>query len=305
MNDLVNRQTGEIINYIKPEAQEAAAALVSAKALAALAKKQGAFESLEIAELIILEQQRTIAQEYKATFEPGRPEKNSPTSGRISADEWCRALGTSQSSVNRWADELIDEQKYAQKVDAIQKKVRQMIELFLSANTSSNSEEWYTPMKYLEAIHKLYIPDLDPASNKFANKTVKAKTFWTRKDSDKEHTLERDWFGKVFCNPPYGKDPEFGSLAGAFCNKAMAEYEMGNIDECILLVNSLHSQNWQAPLFDYVICFVDHRIQFVSGDGTENKNPTMQNMFIYMGDRKELFSEAFTPFGYVMEKVSA
>jgi hypothetical protein len=43
--------------------------------------------------------------------------------------------------------------------------------------------------------------DLDPASCATANETVRARTFYSRKDDG----LKRPWFGRVWLNPPYGK----------------------------------------------------------------------------------------------------
>ncbi len=104
-------------------------------------------------------------------------------------------------------------------------------------------------------------------------------------------------------NPPYGTEGG-QSVAGMFCNKAIAEYEAGRISEAILLVNSVHSQNWQEPLFGHVVCLVDHRIKFIAGDGTENENPTFQNIFVYLGRDKRRFRNGFSQFGYVVEQVS-
>lgn len=170
-----------------------------------------------------------------------------------------------------------------------------------AANFLSESVEWYTPAKYIEAAREaLGGIDLDPASGEQANATVKAKEFFTQEQDG----LDLAWHGRVFLNPPYGKSEEHGSLASAFCKKAITEYESGNVTACIVLVNSLHSQNWQAALYGFVVCFVDHRIQFISGDGEENKNPTFQNIFVYMGGAEDRFARAFKPFGYVMRKLA-
>ena len=167
------------------------------------------------------------------------------------------------------------------------------------ANYSSASVEWYTPAFYVEAARKvLKNIDLDPASNNLANKTVKAKKFFAANDCP----LERNWAGKVFMNPPYGIE-KGESVAAMFCNKAIEEYEAGRVSEAILLVNSVHSQKWQEPLFDHVFCLVDHRIKFIAGDGTENENPTFQNIFVYLGPRKREFAAVFSDFGYVAERV--
>ena len=167
------------------------------------------------------------------------------------------------------------------------------------ANYSSETNEWFTPAAYLQSVREfLGEIDLDPASNAIANETVQAKEIYTANDNG----LEMPWNGRVFVNPPYGVE-NGQSLAGQFCCKAIEEHAAGNASEVVILVNSVHSQKWQAPLYDYAVCFVDHRIKFVNGDGGENENPTFQNIFIYLGPRKEDFAAAFSKFGYVMEKI--
>ncbi len=165
---------------------------------------------------------------------------------------------------------------------------------------SSVSVEWYTPAHYLDAVREVLGKiDLDPASNSLANKAVRAIKFFTSKDNG----LTQQWHGRVFMNPPYGRTDGGGSLAGEFCTKAISEYKQGNITDCIILVNSLHSQKWQEDFYEHTVCFVDHRIQFVSGDGEENKNPTFQNIFIYLGTNVDQFAAVFSRLGYVMRRV--
>ncbi|MFI3120022.1 MAG: DNA N-6-adenine-methyltransferase [Methylococcaceae bacterium] len=73
----------------------------------------------------------------------------------------------------------------------------------LACFRSSDSNEWYTPEKYMEAVSKFFGGiDLDPCSCEKANKTVKAKSIFTIADD----SLTKEWAGKVFLNPPYGKD---------------------------------------------------------------------------------------------------
>lgn len=253
--------------------------------------------ALERALISKLEAQRDFAAEYQRKFPLGRNQHGYDMS--VAPSEWCASHGFHQRTVQRWLC-LLQTDVFSKEVKAIEKRCWRLVEMEQAANFMSESVEWYTPKKYLDAVHEvLGGVDLDPASNKQANENVRAVEFFTA-DQD---GLEQDWWGRVFLNPPYGKSEEHGSLAGAFCNKAMAEYESGNVQGCIVLVNSLHSQNWQAALYDYTVCFVDHRIQFISGDGEENKNPTFQNIFVYMGDNNELFAKAFSKFGYVMRKV--
>ncbi len=167
------------------------------------------------------------------------------------------------------------------------------------ANYSSESNEWYTPGQYIDCVRDvLGAIDLDPASCARANETVEAERIFTAD----EDGLKQDWWGNVFVNPPYGTDDQGASVAGMFCQKAIGEYEVGRVAQCIILVNSLHSQRWQAPLYQFPVCLVDHRIQFVSGDGTSNKNPTFQNAFFYLGPDVARFAEVFTEIGYVLRR---
>jgi hypothetical protein len=194
----------------------------------------------------------------------------------------------------------LDPEEYVIKKNAILKRCWDLAELWLAANYSSESVEWYTPARYIEGVREvLGRIDLDPASNALANKVIGASTIFTAKDNG----LTRPWFGREFMNPPYGKTDDKKSLAGAFCNKAVGEYEAGNIEACIMLVNSLHSQSCQAPLYKHLFCLVDHRIQFVSGDGELNKNPTFQNIFVYLGKDRAAFTRVFKKFGYVVTEV--
>jgi hypothetical protein len=76
-----------------------------------------------------------------------------------------------------------------------------------------------------------------------------------------------------------------------------------DVETCIILVNSVHSQSWQAPLYDYAFCLVDHRIHFISADGQENASPTFQNVFFYLGHDVLKFAKVFARFGYVAKKI--
>jgi|TARA_R100000084_G_scaffold100266_1_gene54901 hypothetical protein len=63
--------------------------------------------------------------------------------------------------------------------------------------TTISKEEWYTPTRIIDA---LGIFDLDPCSpNKPFNKI--ANNIFTKKDNG----LLKEWYGSVYCNPPYGK----------------------------------------------------------------------------------------------------
>jgi DNA N-6-adenine-methyltransferase Dam len=162
------------------------------------------------------------------------------------------------------------------------------------ANYSSGSNEWYTPSQYTDAVRELFGRiDLDPASNEKANAWIKAKQVYTAADDG----LARPWRGRVFVNPPYGIE-NGKSVAGAWCQRAIEQYESGAVEACVILVNSVHDQSWQEPLFAFPVCLVDHRIKFLAGDGTENENPTNRNLFVYLGNDRAKFADVFSRFGW-------
>jgi hypothetical protein len=232
----------------------------------------------------------------------GRPTMETCNSTVTGLDEF----GLNRMTVSRWRSRLTEggapnDEKFERYRDQVLARCLKTIEAETAANFSSESVQWYTPPPYLDAVRDvLGSIDLDPASCEIANQAVGAKEIFD--GTPERDGLKRAWHGRVFLNPPYGTvDGE--SLAGLFCAKAVSEYESGNVDEAIVLVNSSHSQRWQTCLYDYAVCFVDHRIKFVSGDGEQNENPTFQNIFVYLGKDRAKFARAFSRFGYVMERV--
>lgn len=156
----------------------------------------------------------------------------------------------------------------------------------------SMSNEWYTPAKYLDAVREVMGEiDLDPATTPEANKTVKAKRFYTE-----EHDgLRQDWDGRVFLNPPYGK------LGSAFAAKLYESLESG-VSEAILLVNSRATDaDWFQPCFDGIICFTNHRIDFDTPD-EKTTSSTHGSCFVYFGPNKSKFADVFGRFGNVVRR---
>jgi len=245
-----------------------------------------------------LEAKRDFAAHYSATFQHGGDRTGQADSTvRLNGTNYCASFGFVDRTVRRWCERLLEDEGLERAIaDRLKAARKRFVDDVEAANYSSESVEWYTPPEYIESAREAMGDiDLDPASSSQANQAVKASKIFTQKHDG----LSQAWFGRVFLNPPYGKRGN-DSLAGVFCDKAVEEYENGHVDACIILVNSLHSQKWQAPLWRYPVCLVDHRIRFVSGDGTENKNPTFQNAFFYMGSDLPAFRDAFSTHGFVM-----
>lgn len=162
---------------------------------------------------------------------------------------------------------------------------------------SSTGNEWYTPSLYIEAARDVMGGiDLDPASSALANQTVKADTWWGVDDKD-EHgndSLGRDWFGRVWLNPPYGKG------SGLFTLQLTSEYDAGRVEQAVLLLNAYgFDSDWFDPLWRHPICFTDHRIEFTSPTRTSG-GPANGNVFVYLGPSEQRFAEVFSGFGHVV-----
>lgn len=153
--------------------------------------------------------------------------------------------------------------------------------------------EYYTPLKYIEAVREVLGEiDLDPASCEYANKTVKATTFFSYQDNG----LDQDWKGRVFMNPPYGK------IGPLFVEKFVAHAKAGHI-EGICLVNSGSTEtNWFQCLFDGIMCFTHHRPIFDTVAGVDNPAPMHGGVFVYFGSNPNKFAETFRQFGNVVKR---
>lgn len=156
----------------------------------------------------------------------------------------------------------------------------------------STEDEWWTPSKYMEAARTVMGGiDLDPASCAEGNKTVKATEYY-----DKEmNGIDKIWEGRIFLNPPYG------SAGPEFIEKFIHDYG-STFNEGIILVNSRATDaDWFQPMFNGVICFTDHRIDFDS-PGQKLTSSTHGSCFIYFGPHEKEFAEAFSKFGNIVKR---
>jgi ParB family chromosome partitioning protein len=161
---------------------------------------------------------------------------------------------------------------------------------------TSNNNEWYTPAPYIASVHAvLGEVDVDPASNAYANQTIQARTFYTMDDDG----FKKDWPGRVFLNPPYGRDDDSGmSNQERWSARLIGQFDAKITTQAILLVNAVPGNRWFAPLWRFPICFVDHRIRFYN-ENTEAGQPTHSNVFVYLGPKLEIFAEEFSAHGVI------
>lgn len=177
-------------------------------------------------------------------------------------------------------------------------QARELLSVKKNILHSSESVEWYTPAPYVEAVRELFggTIDLDPASCEFANNTIRAVRYFTKDDNG----LNLEWHGRVWLNPPYGRD-EDGSRQETWSRYLINQYKSGKCTEAVLLVIAAPGNKWFSPLWEFPICFPDHRIRFYGENGGPSM-PTHSNAFVYLGKKLKEFYNIFSKFGVIAVK---
>lgn len=168
------------------------------------------------------------------------------------------------------------------------------------------SNEWYTPARYVDAAREVMNGiDLDPASCEMANRVVRAKRYYTKEDNG----LAQEWYGRVWLNPPYGSiDASRKKGISAFVGKLVMEYELGNIEQAVLLATCQVSSKWFIPLWQFPICFADHNIQFDCSIPNKHRyngkdEHPYGTIFVYLGPNESKFIEVFSQFGRIARAI--
>jgi len=155
----------------------------------------------------------------------------------------------------------------------------------MGVHYSSETPEWYTPPKIIErAVLVMGAIDLDPCSNEGDPAIPAAQHFTQAEDG-----LRQLWGGRVYMNPPYGR--EIGDWVEHLCK----QYELGEVDEAIALVPARTDTKWFRRFRAYPRCFVWGRLRF-SGHETGAPFPSM---VVYLGRYWRKFLAAFSDIGDV------
>jgi hypothetical protein len=151
---------------------------------------------------------------------------------------------------------------------------------------SSKSVEYYTPADIVARVQAVLGEiDLDPCSD--PGHHIPAKQHFTRKDNG----LAKPWRGRVYLNPPYGKQ------IADFIKKLISEYKSGQVTEAIALLPDHTMRRWFGSLRDYPRCHVHGALNFLATD-TKGKSPDGTVMF-YLGTNVRKFYEVFSEIGDV------
>ena len=124
-------------------------------------------------------------------------------------------------------------------------------------NTNTeNKQEWLTPKYITDALGEF---DLDPCSPAERRPWDTAQTHWGIESEHPVDGLSAEWFGRVWCNPPYGKE------TFKWMNK-LAKHGSG-----IALIFArtetigFHEEIWQKA---HSLMFFKGRLKFCKVDGT-------------------------------------
>ena len=161
--------------------------------------------------------------------------------------------------------------------------------------TSSASDEWYTPLEYIELARLVMGSiNMDPASNAIAQQWIKAAIYYTAK----QNGLAQEWKGCVWLNPPYG------GQVSQWVEKAIEEHKKGNVSQAILLVRPAAGSAWYQRLSAlYPCCTLHKRIKFIDAKNEQQKSPVHGNVFFYIGDRIDTFRAHFSTIGVVTKPI--
>lgn len=157
---------------------------------------------------------------------------------------------------------------------------------------TSKTPEHYTPHDVIDrVIACLGRIDLDPCSNSHTDPHVPAARHFTLADDG----LSQAWRGRIYMNPPYGRE------IAKWVEKLAQEYQAGHVTEGIALVPARTDTRWWQVLRGHPVCLVRGRLRFV-GEGNTSAAPFPSALF-YLGPHPEFFYLKFKGLGDVWTRI--
>lgn len=140
----------------------------------------------------------------------------------------------------------------------------------MSHEQPGKSDEYYTPLYIMAGLGCTFDMDVaSPIDRQYCH--VKANQYLTEK------SLETEWKGFVWCNPPYGNE----RLKEAFMNKFISH------NNGIALMPDRTNANWwqiTAEKADLIL-FTYDKIKFIKPDGSIADGPSNNSTLFGFGER--------------------
>lgn len=230
---------------------------------------------------------RTVVDEYTQPKSPA-------TNGHAPPSSYEEQAGDLQGDADDWEDEEEPEQPFdppiEQKILEDTAPHSEAAHNKMAVHFSSETPEHYTPIEVIDAaIACMGKIDLDPCSNSAEAPNVPAKHHFTAADDG----LSRPWFGRVYMNPPYGRE------IAKWIEKLCDEYKNGVTEEAIALVPSRTDTQWWRQLRDYPVCLVEGRLKFL---GNDEVAPFPSAVF-YLGNDIGRFYHSFGELGDIWQRI--
>jgi hypothetical protein len=112
---------------------------------------------------------------------------------------------------------------------------------------------------------------------------VDARRHFTRDDDG----LAQPWHGRVYMNPPYGRQID------TWVAKLVTEYRAGHTTAAVALLPARPDTQWFRRLRPFDVCFIWGRLKF---NGCDNSAP-FPSMLVYLGTNQRRFEQAFKNMG--------
>lgn len=159
-------------------------------------------------------------------------------------------------------------------------------------NQTSGRVEYYTPSEIVEAARCVMGGiDFDPASCTIANRIVRATDYCTRATDG----LRVPWWGRIWLNHPFGRKQN-----KLWINKLLQEHRIGNTQQACCITFASTSETWFQPLFDFPLCFLSPRTNYLAPDGSTVRGVTKGSVVAGIGVNIDLFVRHFRPLGRIM-----
>ena len=144
----------------------------------------------------------------------------------------------------------------------------------MNVHFSSEKMDWETPQKFFNELNDQYNFTLDVASNGTNAKTEK---YFTKEDDG----LKKEWKGRVFCNPPYGREIKH------WVKKAHDESKKDYNELIVLLIPArTDTKYWHDFIFNKAskIIFLKGRLKFEVNGKSTNSAPFPSALIVYRKD---------------------
>ena len=167
---------------------------------------------------------------------------------------------------------------------------------------NSQSQEWGTPLKYVEATKEVFNGkiDLDPCSSKYS--IVEANVEYRLPEQD---GLKSSWdYPTIYVNPPYGLDRERGTSIKQWLARCAESHEVYGSEIIALVPVATNTSHWKTSVFTRAtaVCFLyDTRLKFLENGKNGGKGAPMACATIYWGDFFDKFYNVFINHGAVVD----